>query len=115
MLDCYTCGILYTKLYDAQDMGTGKAVCLISWWCLSLIHLHLKAAGCGAYPGIINFCLALVWRVWLQKIYIECIYFVAAKVHVSFFKISLGMWLVFGYWCVEQGLRGLYVHDNKRN
>lgn len=48
------------KRLFTQDTGTGQAVCLISWWCLSLIHLHLQAAGCDVYLGIIvNFLTCL--------------------------------------------------------
>lgn len=37
------------------------------WWCLSLIHLHLQAAGCDAYPEIIvNFCVILVCHIGIK-------------------------------------------------
>lgn len=57
--DRATCGtflcraLWHTASVFTQDMGTGQVVCLISGWCLSLIHLHLQAAGCDACPGII--------------------------------------------------------------
>lgn len=117
MLDCWTCGtLLYQTLWRAaslltQDVGPGQAVCLISWWCLSLIHLHLQAAGCDAYPGIIvNFCLTPLWRAWIKRrrlkqlpgavfdhsqTYIECIYGVASK-YISF---SLKITFV---WCKKK-------------
>lgn len=78
-----------------QGTGTGQAVCLISWWCLSLIHVHLQVAGCDVYPGIIvNFLTCLNLRTEAETVArgsleslagIEGIYAVAAK-YVPFLK-----------------------------
>lgn len=54
------------SLMFTQDMGTGQVVCLISGWCLSLIHLHLQAAGGDAC--LRDYCEVFVWT-WSNVVF----------------------------------------------